>query len=678
MKNNYFKLIGSILIVLSMIVTVGLATIGAEAEGTTTASVQWRANVIYEADNTAPTTPDDLSDYIFGGWYTNTGTEDKPVYSPVREPELNEKYVAKWVPAEVLGIQAQISNNILEDNTETQDNNKIRFVTSIDSTAYSKIGFEIKKGDAAAEVVDTTNKVFSTLYYIDTTEASENNVEEADAGSVFCEGVSEYFKTYTITSIPDTAFNTDITVRPYWDTLDGTRVYGEKAIKTVNYGRSWYYVGEGDSVVTNSAAPVGTYSNPYATLTTAVADETKTNPKFILKTDITLDNTVNIARKMTIAGSNTAKTITYNDSGTNHMFNVAEGGNLTLDNLALSGGYNGVNVMSNGEASIMGLSSITGTGYHGVFADGAGAKININMQEGATPDTDYLTITNAAERGIHNAGGTIVAKNVKVDGSGNYGISTGNDGDTLGSVTVYNLTVTGAGKETSNPAVNSYKSVLTVIGATITDSYGIGARVTDGGTLNLYGKISIIGAKSHGIQVAHSNSEANINISWNEDGTTYSGLDENENKLVIERCGGSGVYISVGTVRAYHMEVDTSTAYGIAAYSGACGYLDDLLVKGTKGNASVYANASELHVTDADLNNSQKTGVWTYNNGSGPGIIWLTDVTINGAGADKYGVWSRGTGSIVHFVENVKILNATTPLYEHEGGTTTGTYTGTE
>ena len=170
-----------------------------------------------------------LEGYLFGGYYVDdeSGADEKKPLTSIEGLEAGT-YWAKFVPADVLGIKAQVSANIVADDrgdktVENKENNAIRFVTSIDSTEYKHIGFVIQKGpNAEPDTVQTTKYVYSELYYIDSTKG----VQSASAGEYFCKDVSQYFKTFTITKVPEVAFNTDITVTPYWDTWDETRVFG--------------------------------------------------------------------------------------------------------------------------------------------------------------------------------------------------------------------------------------------------------------------------------------------------------------------------------------------------------------------------------------------------------------------------------------------------------------------
>ena len=69
---------------------------------------------------------------------------------------------AKFVADEILGVKAQLNKGA----KETDDKATMRFVTSVDSLDYSKVGFKVKKR-SSGEVRD---KQFTSVYL----ELSEN------------------------------------------------------------------------------------------------------------------------------------------------------------------------------------------------------------------------------------------------------------------------------------------------------------------------------------------------------------------------------------------------------------------------------------------------------------------------------------------------------------------------
>lgn len=137
--------------------------------------------------------------------------------------------VAKFVPAQVLSVKAQ--NGVEEGGTPItsaeciSESNPmwVRVMTSLDSTNYDKIGFDIylanKKQPLNSEggTLLETSKVYSRLYV---------EGELTSANTIFG-GVSNYVCAWKLEEI-DTSSNAEkiIYVRPYWKTMDGTKVLG--------------------------------------------------------------------------------------------------------------------------------------------------------------------------------------------------------------------------------------------------------------------------------------------------------------------------------------------------------------------------------------------------------------------------------------------------------------------
>ncbi len=209
--------------------------------------------VVYEQCEKGEDTPT-KEGYLFGGWYKDGNDSDENI---VREPETGETYYAKFVPEEVLGIKAQVSNTLLTG--ESAETAAVRFATTVDSLRYREVGFLIRKGDRAETRGTVTNVVYTNLYQVTNAAGAVDGTSVEPAAPTIFNAASMYFKTYTIFNIPADAYNTDITVTPYWITLDGTMVKGIKSIKTVNLGRSWFYVNATANVDTEE---YGTYNHP--------------------------------------------------------------------------------------------------------------------------------------------------------------------------------------------------------------------------------------------------------------------------------------------------------------------------------------------------------------------------------------------------------------------------------
>lgn len=165
---------------------------------------------------TAPT----LSGFVFAGWFT-----DESCTIPFTDETATGDVYAKFVHEQVLSVQAQIS-------TEHQDGSRdIRFVTTVDSLDYSEVGFEIAFGDSKTYAKRDSKTVYSSLYAM----GCDSEVMSFVPSEVFSP-VSEFFNTYAFKNVGSTHFDTDFKVKPYWVTLDGTKVYGTEVTKSISDG----------------------------------------------------------------------------------------------------------------------------------------------------------------------------------------------------------------------------------------------------------------------------------------------------------------------------------------------------------------------------------------------------------------------------------------------------------
>ena len=373
MKKKFMTLIGSIVFAFCLIVTGAVVTIHAQAEGEATSG----KNLYFSAEPVAYINDgNSLSGdgYLFAGWYNKTGDD----YTAVRNPEAGKSYYVKYVPEEMLGVKAQVSKNIISstgDVTQTTEN-AIRFLTSLDSTNYKDVGFEIAIGGVVQDTEkNKTNYVYETIYAIGATEATENNRYEYSADQVFGNNASKFFKTYTFTEIPEVGFNTDITARAYYTTYDGVTVYGTQVIRSVNFCRGWFYVSS--SAYDTGAANVGTKSNP-ATLETAVAipvDEKVVTPRIYVTDNIQIQEKVVLNNSAKVVLQNEANSVTITRGTGTTMFDVAAGCSLTIDGK--------ITVDGNKANSVKGPSMIKNAG---TFELGAEATLQ-NAETGGSSDT---------------------------------------------------------------------------------------------------------------------------------------------------------------------------------------------------------------------------------------------------------------------------------------------------
>lgn len=171
--------------------------------------------------------------YVFGGWFERKETDDKIEYEPIEEntgfddAKEQNAVVAKFVPAQVLSVKCQN----WAGTDENSDKSIVRVISAVDSRNYSGYGFEfLRKSDngwielGCYESKSDDNRYYSTFNYYK--EASDQKPSASfKANDLFGKSAS-HFTTCTLGPVPDEAFGTIICIKPFWDTLDGTRVYG--------------------------------------------------------------------------------------------------------------------------------------------------------------------------------------------------------------------------------------------------------------------------------------------------------------------------------------------------------------------------------------------------------------------------------------------------------------------
>ena len=211
--------------------------------------------------------------YLFAGWYTTNElpeNDEEAVEYAVEDsiPEGTQIVYALFVPDDVLTVQAQASVHLIDDAVTTADENgALRFVTTVDSLLYKKVGFELSyvKDGVEKTATSASNKVYKALYQADST--TSWSVTPAET---FC-GVSEYFKACTVKSIEADNYGTEFTVKAFWVTMSGDKVYGDTAVKVLQDGcvRKTVYVSSTPDISADQPY-YGTEANPYASLNYAI------------------------------------------------------------------------------------------------------------------------------------------------------------------------------------------------------------------------------------------------------------------------------------------------------------------------------------------------------------------------------------------------------------------------
>ena len=208
-----------------------------------------------------------LEGHVFAGWYTDDVCSKENL---LNDKEPSGTVYALFVPEHVLSVQAQVSAHIVDNSVTTADETaSIRFVTTVDSLLYKKVGFEVSYTDGNGNVKTATSastKVYDKLYITGTT-ANKDNTWQVTPAESFC-GLSKYFKACTVTNVPVTDYAIEFTIRPFWITMDGAKVYGVTATKTVEDGclRDDVYVSDNGVDVPY----YGTADKPYKTMAYAI------------------------------------------------------------------------------------------------------------------------------------------------------------------------------------------------------------------------------------------------------------------------------------------------------------------------------------------------------------------------------------------------------------------------
>ena len=178
--------------------------------------------------------------YVFGGWCTQN--KDGETYTMLTEETASEamknntEVYAKYVPAYVLSVRAQVDTDTYTKEAEREEKKdeegkltkagSIRLVSATDSKEYQKVGFDVYLGGKTANKVWAdaektkpleTNKVYNRIQTAD-----DKKVDATTAFGTHAEFLSVW-KLDKIVKDNDTKI---MKVTPYWITLDGTKVTG--------------------------------------------------------------------------------------------------------------------------------------------------------------------------------------------------------------------------------------------------------------------------------------------------------------------------------------------------------------------------------------------------------------------------------------------------------------------
>lgn len=146
---------------------------------------------------------------VFAGWFTDESCAEG--YTGTTGTAY-----AKFVDAQMLKLTALVTKSGTRAN--------LRLITTVDSLRYDSVGFMLTTRGTTKDLGSAT--VYKQIA------AKQGDKKVTLLPQQFCDD-AQYFMTTVYKSIPSSKFNDSIEIRPYWVTLDGTRVYGEAVTLTI-------------------------------------------------------------------------------------------------------------------------------------------------------------------------------------------------------------------------------------------------------------------------------------------------------------------------------------------------------------------------------------------------------------------------------------------------------------
>lgn len=174
--------------------------------------------------------------YVFGGWYVKVDEKDVPLKQADLENGDISSYAsmayAKFVPAEVLSIKIQVGTNT------TTTTKSMRILSTVDSTNYQEVGFQYKLATDDTAWTENITKVYSAIRPYKGATATQT------PDATFVKNVSKYFIAADVSSISEEGEEKIVYARPFWITMDGTKVVGlARNNRVVDYENDYECVG---------------------------------------------------------------------------------------------------------------------------------------------------------------------------------------------------------------------------------------------------------------------------------------------------------------------------------------------------------------------------------------------------------------------------------------------------
>lgn len=219
---NKKTMIAGLIVVIML--TLGVVFVPKQAKAETSRETV-ENGIIYEKDSTNYKMSDYWSTdekkapvmdgYVFAGWYLKNGER----FQAMKDVEsANDEAWAKFVPEAVLSVKMQVEKG----TNAAKETTSIRVVTTIDSTLYKNVGFDIWFNN---RLHITEGTEFNTVFTSIQKENEDGTTTTLYPGQEFDEA-SKYFAVLKITDIGNVNYKKLIYARPSWTTMDGTKVEG--------------------------------------------------------------------------------------------------------------------------------------------------------------------------------------------------------------------------------------------------------------------------------------------------------------------------------------------------------------------------------------------------------------------------------------------------------------------
>ncbi len=197
--------------------------------------VKWDKDKCELGTDTPPTYTLNSTDsygYLFGGWFTKKDNEYVPIETADDKTAAGDEIYAKFVPSYVLSVKCQNYAGTMEGS----DTTNMRVASSIDSKNYQHVGFDFKimrkqdNGTMKVWTLGENGKQYTIKTYLGIKMFSPADITQEEPTIYRPDDIfgpaSKYIVGWNLTNIQNEDFSQIIYIKPYWTTMDGTKVYG--------------------------------------------------------------------------------------------------------------------------------------------------------------------------------------------------------------------------------------------------------------------------------------------------------------------------------------------------------------------------------------------------------------------------------------------------------------------